>query len=435
MGRDTVQQIGNNLPNYSQNVNREKSLTYEWKIGILYSSLTPDEEESLTARTRMLTALDRGIPDRLPVTTHHLQPIFLRQCFGDSSEALFWERFGFDPVRWVIGHSTPSGMIRRRIEMPGQMEVFFTLESENWRVNVEPVTSARPTLQISFITPKKTLSMEVQSDQTTSWITDRLIKEKSDIDILADYAPVPLFDVDSINDEINGYNERVGIIRGTIPGFDILGQPGCWQDAAVLFGIEELILNTFDDPSWVHAFLEILQARKMAAVRSVKRARFDLVELGGGDASSTVISPQIFDVFVAPYDAPLIKGIKQMGQRVVYHTCGGMMPILENIADMGPDAVETLTPPSMGGDVNLAEVKSRIGDRVCLIGGFDQFHFLTGCPAEETRKEVRRCFEAAGEGGGFILAPSDHFFTADSDCLQAMVDEAKLCTYSKEFVE
>lgn len=47
----------------------------------------------------------------------------------------------------------------------------------------------------------------------------------------------------------------------------------------------------------------------------------------GGDASSTVISPTIFEKFVAPYDAELIAEAHRVHQRVVYHTCGGMMPL------------------------------------------------------------------------------------------------------------
>ncbi|MFO7670146.1 MAG: uroporphyrinogen decarboxylase family protein, partial [Bacteroidales bacterium] len=117
------------------------------------------------------------------------------------------------------------------------------------------------------------------------------------------------------------------------------------------------------------------------------------------------------------------------GQRIVYHTCGGMMPILEDIAAMGPDAMETFTPLAMGGDVNLKEAKKRIGSRVCMIGGFDQFHFFKGCTEEQTREEVRRCFEEAGEGGGYILSPSDHFFEADLNLLSAFADEAVKCCY------
>ena len=136
--------------------------------------------------------------------------------------------------------------------------------------------------------------------------------------------------------------------------------------------------------------------RKREYVLSLWGAKYDLSELGGGDASSTVISPTIFDEFVAPYDAELIALAHHIGQRISYHTCGGMMPFLERIADMGPDAMETVTPPAMGDDADLSEAKRRIGDRVCMIGGFDQFHHFADCTSEVTRAAVRRCFRDAG---------------------------------------
>ena len=105
------------------------------------------------------------------------------------------------------------------------------------------------------------------------------------------------------------------------------------------------------------------------------------------------------------------------------------MPILEDIAAMRPDAMETFTPAGMGADVDLAEAKRRIGDKVCMIGGFDQFHFFKDCTEELTSAEVRRCFDAAGQGGGFILSPSDHFFDADLNLIHAFADEARKCVY------
>jgi len=106
-----------------------------------------------------------------------------------------------------------------------------------------------------------------------------------------------------------------------------------------------------------------------------------------------------------------------------------MMPILESIAAMQPDAMETFTPPGMGGDTILAEAKRHVGHRVCMIGSFDQFHHLKGCGPEMTREAVRKAFADAGQGGGFILAPSDHFFDADVELLQAFADEAHKCVY------
>ena len=284
------------------------------------------------------------------------------------------------------------------------------------------------TVRYTFHTPKKNLSLVLQSNAYTSWVTERLIKEREDIDIIAEFATKPVYDVPSVNRIAEEYGER-GLIRGTILCFDVYGQPGCWQDAAVLFGIEDLIMATYDDPEWVHAFLAILMERKLHFVDSLRGARIDILELGGGDASSTVISPKIFDAFVAPYDKPIIDRAHAAGQRIVYHTCGGMMPFLERLAALGPDAMETFTPAGMGGDTVLSEAKKRIGDKVCMIGGFDQKEYFARGTPEQTRAAVRECFDAAGNGGGYILCPSDHFFDADVALLDAFADEAHRCVY------
>ena len=385
----------------------------------------------ITSRQRMIAALDRNTPDRLPETTHHVMHIFLKKYLGGMDSRGFFDRFGLDAIHWVVAHR-PDEAAGERAD-PTQKDLGFLearrVVSDCWRIAAEPVQGLEyPTTRHHFMTPRGELSMVVQSNEYTAWITEHLIKEKQDIDLLGEFMPAPKCDVVAVNREADAFGER-GIIRSHICSFDVYGQPGCWQDAACLVGIEKLIMATFDDPEWVHALLKTLQRRKLTYVQSMKGARFDVLELGGGDASSTVISPGIFDEFVAPYDKPIIEAAHAAGQRVVYHTCGGMMPLLERIAAMGPDAMETFTPVDMGGDVDLAEAKRRIGDKVCMIGGFDQLHFFTKCSPAQTRAEVRRCFEAAGEGGGFILCPSDHFFDVDLSLLEAFADEARICVY------
>jgi uroporphyrinogen-III decarboxylase len=284
------------------------------------------------------------------------------------------------------------------------------------------------TVRYTIRTPRGCLTAVKQSNEVTDWLVEHPIKQKADFELIANFLPPARCDVAAVNREADAFGAR-GIVRGAVPGFPLFGQPGCWQDAACLVGTQRLILATYDDPGWVVEMLEFLKAWKLEYVRSLAGARYDLIELGGGDASTTVISPRLFARFVAPYDEPLIAAAHASGQRVVYHTCGGMMPILEDLAGMGADALETFTPRAMGGDVDLAAAKRRISDRVCMIGGFDQAHFLAGCQPEETRAEVRRCFEAAGAGGGFILSPSDHFFDADPALIRAFADAARACTY------
>ena len=347
---------------------------------------------------------------------------FLDRYLDGASDQDFFDRFGMDAYTWLVPICG----------VPGEswLDEFGMLQSDQWRIDREAVqTEVLPGTRYIVNTPKGQLTAEIQKNVYTEWMTERPIKKKADIDLLAEYLPVPTCDRDAVNARVEEFGER-GLVRGHIPCFDLYGQPGCWQDAACLVGIERLILETYDDPSWVHELLGILQRRKLAYIKTLKGAAYDLLELGGGDASSTVISPRIFDQFVAPYDSALIQAAHEAGQRIVYHTCGGMMPLLERIAAMGPDAMETFTPVGMGGDVNLSQAKRRIGDKVCMIGGFDQFHFFIDNTIEQTRAEVRRCFEEAGGGGGFILSPSDHFFDADPALIAAFAEEARQCIYS-----
>jgi hypothetical protein len=387
---------------------------------------------TMTPKQRLLTALQRGKPDRLPVTTHHLMQYFLDKYMAGISRQEFFEHFDLNAVTWPVLHK-PDPARRDYFDplqgAPGFLEA-RRIWSDQWRTESEDVL-AEPgkTTRYRFVTPQGTLSMVTQSNEHTTWVTEHLIKSKRDIDLIGAYATSPVCDVEAVNQVAQEYGER-GIVRSHIPCFDVFGQPGTWQDACCLYPTEQLILATYDDPAWVHDFLRILQRRKKVYIQSMAGAQFDLLELGGGSASTTVISPRIFERFVAPYDSELIALAHQAGQRIVYHTCGGMMPILEKIAALQPDAMETFTPPAMGGDVDLAEAKRRIGDRVCMIGGFDQFHCLLGCAPEETRAAVRRCFEAAGEGGGYILSPSDHFFDADPKLIEAYADEARQCVYT-----
>ena len=385
----------------------------------------------MTPKQRMLATLEHRQADRLPVTTHHIMQYYLDKYEGGITTPEFFDRYGLDPITWVVKHKPAPGTGDYFDPLqgePGFLEA-RRIWSSNWRVESEDVPDdTYKTQQYNILTPKGTLTMVTQSNDQTTWVSEYLVKNKSDIDLMGEFVTTPWCDVEAVNQAVGEYGER-GLVRSHMPCFDVYGQPGVWQDACCLYPTEQLILATYDDPTWVHQFLSILHRRKKGYIQSMAGAKFDLVEHGGGSASSTVISPKMFEEFVAPYDTDLIAEAHKAGQRIVYHTCGGMMPILEKIADMKPNAMETFTPVGMGADVILAEAKRRVGDRVCMIGGFDQFHSLSGCTSEATRAAVRECFEAAGEGGGYILCPSDHFFDADPNLVRAYADEAQQCVY------
>jgi len=154
-----------------------------------------------------------------------------------------------------------------------------------------------------------------------------------------------------------------------------------------------------------------------------------MVETGGGAGSNTVISPTLFREFCLPYDRRQHEALRAAGVKIVYHLCGGLMQMLDMVAENGADGLETMTPPSMGADCDLGEASRRVGDRLFFIGGFDQnAGFERGTP-EMARRLVHECFEATKDHAGYIIAPSDHFFHGAPENLQAFADARRECVY------
>ena len=134
--------------------------------------------------------------------------------------------------------------------------------------------------------------------------------------------------------------------------------------------------------------------------------------------------------FCLPYDRELHRALHECGLLTTYHTCGGMMHILDQIVENETDASETLSPPGTGGNmVNPSQVRDAVKGNVAMIDGMDQFNMLTSGIKEQIRSEAHRLFEGFGKNGGFILSPSDHFFEAPVEHLHAFADAARECTY------
>ena len=59
--------------------------------------------------------------------------------------------------------------------------------------------------------------------------------------------------------------------------------------------------------------------------------------------------------------------------------------------------------------MNISEIKSTYGDRLCLIGNISTTATLSQGDPNEVELEVLECMRDAAPGGGYIMAP-DHSF-------------------------
>jgi len=122
-----------------------------------------------------------------------------------------------------------------------------------------------------------------------------------------------------------------------------------------------------------------------------------------------------FPAYVLRYDAEATREIHATGNFSVIHCHGRLRNLLDMIAEIGADALEPLeTLPVSTADVALAEIKARIGDRMCLMGAVQSLTLETGTP-DQMRDEVRLAIEAGASGGRFVLLPTSAPFMVPLD--------------------
>jgi len=373
----------------------------------------------MNSKERMMLALQKEKPDRVPVTVHQWQQYHLDTYMGGIDALSAFQSLGMDAS---IQYFEAMG----QFWIPDAEK--FIVQAPEWQEEIAVVdpTPTNKLLHHTITTPEANLTYKTGGNLTTTWITEYLIKKHEDIDLIEKYMPVAKLDREKIAREHDRIGDA-GILRGFVWG----DQAGCWQHACCLMEAQNLILEAVDNPGWVHRLLKILLEKKLRFIaESLKGARFDLIETGGGAASDTLISPALHREFCLPYDRQLHQALHDVGHRITYHTCGGMMHILDLIAQNGTDASETLSPPGIGGNITEPEkVRKAFGGKLGMIGGMDQMHVLTAGSKDQIRSEVRRLFEGFGEDGGYIMSASDHFFDTPVENLRIYAEAAKECVY------
>jgi uroporphyrinogen decarboxylase len=123
--------------------------------------------------------------------------------------------------------------------------------------------------------------------------------------------------------------------------------------------------------------------------------------------SGPFLSPRMFAQFVTPYLARLVAGYREMGAYVIKHTDGNIMPILDQLVSCRPHAIHSLD--GQARDMDLAEIKRRVGDRVCLIGGVQCSLLQTGTE-EQIIENCRYTLQHGMPGGGYIYSTTNVAF-------------------------
>jgi uroporphyrinogen decarboxylase len=172
---------------------------------------------------------------------------------------------------------------------------------------------------------------------------------------------------------------------------------GPWTIAMGLRGATELILDSMNDPDYVH---ELMTFCTQATIDLTE----ELAEIGVGigyseaPASCSLISPDMYREFVLPYHKQLVSHFQEKKVGVGLHICGNADPIIEDIVSTGASNVSIDSGTDMGRAVEATRSKT------VLIGNVDTGTFMADSK-EEMKHAVQNCIDLAPADSGYILAP------------------------------
>jgi uroporphyrinogen decarboxylase len=187
---------------------------------------------------------------------------------------------------------------------------------------------------------------------------------------------------------------------------------GPFQTASDLRGLEHFMIDLALNPDFAQALIDRVTDTIDGLLRGYLQNGgdfFDMVELPGDDYASNkglMISPQTFRRFFRPALQRLVETVKayRSDLKVMFHSDGQISQLLPDLIDIGVDVIHPLEPVA---GMDQAAVKRDFGDKLAFLGGIDITRAMPGS-RQDVIAEARRRIDLLAAGGGYILAPANH---------------------------
>lgn len=197
-----------------------------------------------------------------------------------------------------------------------------------------------------------------------------------------------------------------------------------------LRGYEQFMMDLSADQAMAEAVLDRLMEVFLTRVDRYAAALRGLVDVvlfcdDLGTQLGPLISPSVYRALIQPRQARLFGHAKRaFGTPVLFHSCGAVRAFIPGLIAAGVDALNPVQVSAEGMD--SAGLKRDFGRDLCFWGGgCDTQRVLCAGTPEQVREEVRRRIGDFAPGGGFVFAQV-HNIQPDvpAENVVAMLDEA-----------
>jgi uroporphyrinogen decarboxylase len=171
--------------------------------------------------------------------------------------------------------------------------------------------------------------------------------------------------------------------------FPIIGWiEGCFAMSADLRGVNNFMMDIYEDREFVVDLLEICLEQATLFAKAQIEAGADII--GVGDAIASVAGPYAYEDLALQYEERLLKAIKDAGGLTKLHICGQITPFLEQLPVQYCDMVD------IDWMVDLKKAAELYGDITCLNGNYDPVSVLLQGSVQTVKNEVIRCIKEGG---------------------------------------
>ncbi|MCL5103594.1 MAG: hypothetical protein M1133_05705 [Armatimonadetes bacterium] len=187
-----------------------------------------------------------------------------------------------------------------------------------------------------------------------------------------------------------------------------------------LLGMENLMMSMMTDPDFVHRVVDISVDYYIGMATAAAKIGVDVFWTSDDycDNRGPVMGPEMWREFCLPGLTRLVSHVRSIGKPFIKHCDGNINPILHDLVGAGIDCID---PIDTHADVDLAEVKAAVGNRVAIKGGVPVSLLCDGTP-DEVRDRVRRCIEIAGPRGYILSSTSDITASVKPENYAAMIE-------------
>ncbi|WP_287155857.1 uroporphyrinogen decarboxylase family protein [Candidatus Solincola tengchongensis] len=335
----------------------------------------------MTGRERMLTALRREEPDRVPVW---------EMAFNEESIIRLGAFFTDD---------LPPMKLVQRMSMEEKVKLLNTLFTVIRELELDGITS------IALLGTEPVDEEHVRdgwgrilriSEEGEATAVGGPVSDPSDLRAVRPYHPQQ-------TDFLMLMAARGALGEGYA---HVLVQPGPFRESWSLLGsMEKLLYYYVKNPGFVRDLARLVTDYILEVVDMAADLGADVIALDGDLAfsQSTLMSPAQYEDFVFPYHREITEQAHRRGMLIVKHSDGNMWPIMEGIVEAGFDGFHPVQPQCM----DIGEVKTRYGGRLCILGNIDCTYLLPFGSEEEVEETVRETIRVAAPGGGYVISSSN----------------------------